>query len=728
VRDENGKVTFLVASSVLITERKKAERSVRRINRVYALLSGVRQSILREHAVEAVLPAACKIAVERGGMAMAWIGMAERPSERIRIAAHAGATPDTLSIIERLLGEEPSKNCSVTASSLKTGDIGVCNDIANEPCAESWREEALERGYRSMSALPIKVAGTVRGTLNLYSREPFFFDRMELSLLDELARDIGIALDLVEHEKERALAEGALRRAEQRFREFADNVEQVFWIREANGSRVLYASPAYEKIWRRERAALYASPDGWQDSILEQDRSHADAARRARETGAEATDTYRISRPNGEVRWIRERAFGSRDESGAVIHIVGTAEDMTESRSLEEQLRQAQKLEAIGQLAGGVAHDFNNILTIIEGFASLVAMESGLSSDGREAVHEISNAAARAAKLTRQLLAFGRKQVMQPEAVDLNETVRALSSLLQRVLGEEVQLVLDLRSGPCTAHVDASMLDQVIMNLVINARDAMPRGGELRIATFASTVERGAGDKGELQPGAYVGFSVTDSGTGIAPEDLPRIFEPFFTTKGPGKGTGLGLATVYGIVSQHRGAVFVQSAPGQGSRFDIWLPASTVPVRKPPPVSRGAAASAKRPQDAVILLVEDDPHVRALTRTVLEREGYQVCEASHGPEALRVWAGRGGHVDLLLTDMVLPAGMHGTELAAELRRQRADLPVLFMSGYSPEVAGRELAESERGHLIQKPASPRVILEAVQRMLVEQPGRASASSS
>jgi CheY-like chemotaxis protein len=354
-------------------------------------------------------------------------------------------------------------------------------------------------------------------------------------------------------------------------------------------------------------------------------------------------------------------------------------------------------------------------------------MESGLSPEGREAVHEISNAAARATKLTRQLLAFGRKQVMQPEAVDLNETIRSLSSLLQRVLGEEVQLVLDLRSGTCTAHVDASMLDQVIMNLVINARDAMPRGGELRIATFTANLERGAGDKG-LQPGAYVGFSVTDSGSGIAPEDLPRIFEPFFTTKGPGKGTGLGLATVYGIVSQHRGAVFVHSAPNQGARFEVWLPASTKPARKPAPVAGGTAASAKQPRDAVILLVEDDPHVRALTRTILEREGYTVHEATHGPEALRVWAAHGGQVDLLLTDLILPAGMHGTELASELRRQRADLPVLFMSGYSPEVAGRELAESERGQLLQKPASPRVILEAVQRLLVERPGRATASST
>ena len=728
VIDENGRVTFLVPSGVLITERKKAERSVRRINRIYALLSGVRQSILREHTVEAILPAACKIAVERGGMGMAWIGMAEHPGDRIRIAAHAGATAETLAIIERLMGSDPSQHCSVTASALSTGEVGVCNDIANDPIAASWCEEALSRGYRSMAALPIKVAQTVRGTLNLYSHESGFFNRMELGLLGELARDIGVALDLVEHEKERALAEGALRRAEQRFREFADNVEQVFWIRDADGSRVLYASPAYEKVWGRDRSTLYESPTGWRSSIVDEDLSHADAARRARETRAEATETYRISRPDGEVRWVRERAFGSRDESGSIIHIVGTAEDITDSHNLEEHLRQAQKLEAIGQLAGGVAHDFNNILTIIEGFASLIAMETNLSPDGREAIHEIINASSRATRLTRQLLAFGRKQVMQPEPVDLNETILALGSLLQRMLGEQVQLVLDLGPGPSTARVDASMLDQVIMNLVINARDAMPRGGELRIGTFASTLDRGAAEKMGLEPGAYVGFNVSDSGAGIAPEHLARIFEPFFTTKGPGKGTGLGLATVYGIVSQHRGAVFVRSAPDEGSRFDVWLPASTGAARKEAPVSRGTAIPLKQPPDAAILLVEDDPHVRGLTRTVLEREGYVVYEASHGPEALRVWSAQGGKIDLLLTDMVLPAGMNGTALASELRKQRADLPVLFMSGYSPEVAGRELTESERGHLIQKPASPRVILEAVQRALAARAERSPSRSA
>jgi CheY-like chemotaxis protein len=343
-------------------------------------------------------------------------------------------------------------------------------------------------------------------------------------------------------------------------------------------------------------------------------------------------------------------------------------------------------------------------------------MEAGLSQDGREAVHEIVNASARATKLTRQLLAFGRRQVVQPEAIDLNETIRALSTLLQRVLGEDVQLALDLETTPCTARVDASMLDQIIMNLVINARDAMPGGGELRIATFTASVERGVREKSGLEPGAYVGFRVSDTGAGIAPEHLSRIFEPFFTTKGPGKGTGLGLSTVYGIVSQHRGAVIVESAPNEGSRFEVWLPASAAPARKPAAGARAAAVPLTRPQDAVILLVEDDSHVRALTRTVLEREGYQVCEATHGPEALRVWSARGGQVDLLLTDMVMPGGMNGTALAAELRKQRPALPVVFITGYSPEVAGRELDEAERSHLLQKPASPRAILEAVRNAL------------
>ena len=728
LRGANGEVTFLVPSGVLITERKEAERGVRRINRVYAILNGVRESMLRERTVETILRAASDIAVERGGMVMAWIGMAEHPGDRLRIAAHAGATPDTLALIESLLGESPSRNCAVTAEALRTGEIGVCNDIASDPMAASWREEALSRGYRAMAALPVKVAGTVRGTLNLYSHESGFFNRLELDLLGELAHDIGLALELVERERERTVAEAALRRAEQRFREFADNVEQVFWIRDADSSRVLYASPAYEKVWRRERAALYASATGWRPFIVGEDLPHADAASRARENGVEATETYRITRPDGEVRWIRERAFVSRDESGAVIHIVGTAEDITDARSLEEHLRQAQKLEAVGQLAGGVAHDFNNILMIIEGFASMIAMETGLSADGREAVHEIISASARATKLTAQLLAFGRKQVTQPEAVDLNERIHSLNSLMEKAVGEGVQLVLDLNAASAIARVDASMLDQIVMNLVINARDAMPRGGELRIATFASAVGPEGGDRGGLEPGAYVGFSVSDTGVGIAPEVLSRIFEPFFTTKGPGKGTGLGLATVYGIVSQHRGAVYVQSVPNEGARFEIWLPASAAAARKKRGAPQSTTMARTLPKGAVILLVEDDPRVRTLTRKVLERDGHQVFEAAHGPEALRVWWAQGGRIDLLLTDMVMPAGMSGTELASQLRKQRPDLPVLFMSGYSPEVAGHELPESDRRCLIQKPASPRAIGEAVQRALAQPAGENRLTSA
>jgi len=277
-----------------------------------------------------------------------------------------------------------------------------------------------------------------------------------------------------------------------------------------------------------------------------------------------------------------------------------------------------------------------------------------------------------------------------------------------------VDVAIETAAKELAGPVDAGQLQQVISNLVMNAIQATAAGGHVKLRWYERRAEPPP-DVGGAE-GTYLCLDVADDGEGIRPENLPRVFEPFFTTKEPGKGTGLGLSTVYGIVSQHRGAVFVQSVPKHGSRFEVWLPATAAHARSPGPVARASALPLKRPQDAVILLVEDDTHVRALTRKVLEREGYQVCEATHGPEALRVWSARAGQIDLLLTDMVMPGGMNGIALASELRKQRANLPVVFMSGYSPEVAGRELSESERRHLIEKPASPRAILQAVQNAL------------
>jgi CheY-like chemotaxis protein len=346
--------------------------------------------------------------------------------------------------------------------------------------------------------------------------------------------------------------------------------------------------------------------------------------------------------------------------------------------------------------------------------AEMAAMVDNTPSEVREALHEIRAATEKAANLTRQLLLFSRRQVMQPRDLDLNEIVTSLVKMLQRIIGEDVRLQLELHPAPLILHADAGMLDQVLMNLVVNARDAMSNGGRLVIETSEKTVDEDlARLNPDAVPGRYVGLSINDTGCGIPPEILPRIFEPFFTTKEPGKGTGLGLATVYGIVKQHKGWLKVYSEPGRGTNFQIFLPASAATSADP---AQPAARPKPRGGTETILLVEDEPAVRSLTRTILERRGYKVLEAANGVEGFSVWQEHRGAVSLLLTDLVMPAGVSGQKLARQIQAEKPDLKVIFTSGYSPEIAGRELELRSGENFLQKPCSPDQLLETVRRCL------------
>jgi two-component system cell cycle sensor histidine kinase/response regulator CckA len=711
LRMELGGRTIVRGSVLDISERKAAEARIHRLNRTYAVLSEINQLIVREADTPALLAGACRIAVEKGGFQMAWIGRTDADGQ-LKVAAHAGAAPDTLNVLRPLI-EGPQPDCAFTFHALRTGERAVCNDIAGDERTRAWREAALTRNYRAIASLPLKVRSRIAGTFNLYAGEVGFFNEEELHLLDELALDIGFALEVHERELARQQAEAALRASEERFREIAETIQDIFWVTDPAKNRMLYVSPAYERIWGRTRQSLYESPRDWIEAIHPEDRERVLHATTTQQTGSRYDVEYRITRPDGQVRWIRDVAFPVRDESGQVVRLVGVARDITERRELAEQLRQAQKMEAIGQLAGGVAHDFNNILAVIMMQAGLTASVAGVSETVRDGLRQIRAAAERAANLTRQLLLFSRRQVMQPRNLDLNEAVTSLAKMLQRIIGEDVRLELHLHPGPLVARADAGMLDQVLMNLAVNARDAMPKGGKLVIETAARTLtESEAAAIPEAVPGRYVALRVTDTGCGIAPEILPRIFEPFFTTKEPGKGTGLGLATVYGIVKQHGGCIRVTSEPGRGTIFEVFLP-----VHAEAAANSGAAAQpVPRGGTETILLVEDDPAVRPLTRATLESHGYRVLEAADGVAALELWRKHRDTVALLLTDLVMPSGLSGQQLAARLRAERPQLKVIFTSGYSAEIVGRQLALGAAENFVQKPAAPEHLLETVRRCL------------
>jgi signal transduction histidine kinase len=389
-----------------------------------------------------------------------------------------------------------------------------------------------------------------------------------------------------------------------------------------------------------------------------------------------------------------------------------------ELRASHEDLRRSQKMEAVGQLAAGIAHDFNNLLAVIRGNADLGRMGAeGASREVIDCFDQITAASDRAANLTRQLLTFSRKQIMQSQPVDLAGVILNLSQMLKRLIGENIDLRCHYAPALPPVRADIGMLEQVLVNLVINGRDAMPDGGRLIITTEKVTLAAQAAlSHPEARPGDFLCMTVADSGSGIAPENLPRIFDPFFTTKEVGKGTGLGLATVYGIVKQHQGWIEVSSKVGAGTTFKIFLAALNCPR---PAVTEEAPAPGLPPRGTeTVLVVEDEQEVRAITRLILEHFGYRVLEAGSGLEALKIWETAALEVDLLLTDVIMPDGINGRRLAEKLREKKSALKVIFQSGYGGEVMGNNtnFQQETNGYFLQKPCPPRDLLCAVRRCL------------
>ena len=396
-----------------------------------------------------------------------------------------------------------------------------------------------------------------------------------------------------------------------------------------------------------------------------------------------------------------------------VVHCYGA--DITEKLNLESQLRHSQKLESIGQLAAGVAHDFNNILTIIQGHSHRLLVKCKEDPTLAKPLKELGDSARRGAALTRQLLTFSRKQHMQPQLLDVNGVIANMSDMLQRLLGDDIKLECQSDPRIPAVEADTGMLEQVIMNLSVNARDAMPKGGKLVIATSLLDVLPGyVSQHPDARPGRFVCLSVTDNGTGMTRDTLNRIFEPFFTTKEVGKGTGLGLATVYGIVKQHQGWIDVTSELCVGTTFRIHMPASDKKLEALP--EKLQSKPTVKGGNETILLVEDEPILRELARMILGDYNYRVIEAGTGVEALKVFEEHQGNVDLLLTDMVMPEGMTGRELAEELRRRKPELKVVYTSGYSSDIMGGETAVRGDYKFLQKPYAPPLLAKTVRECL------------
>lgn len=582
----------------------------------------------------------------------------------------------------------------------KSTEVLHVNPEARERFAEE-EVSALESDGVFHAAYPLKRKdGTV------------FQAEQTVTLLDPERGLEGGVVSVIRDVSEQAEAEARLRESETRFRQIAEHVDDVFWISSPDRDTMEYVSPAFERVWGRTVDELYRDPGTWLRAIHPEDRERIRAAVPTQANG-EYEEEYRIVRPDGEVCWIWERAFPVEDADGTVRRVVGVAEDITERKELEWQLTQAQKMEAVGRLAGGIAHDFNNILTVISAQSDLLLLDLE-STALQEEVELILNSAERAARLTRQLLAFSREQVLRPRVVDLNETIAGMEHLLRRVLGEDIRIRIRLGEPLPPVRVDVGQLEQVIMNLVINAREAMPGGGILEISTMQEILdtEEAAGRRG-LWPGPNVCLRVSDTGMGMEEEVRSRVFEPFFTTKRDEGGTGLGLAVSYGIVKQSGGAIHVESKPGEGTTFKIRFP----PAEDADSAADPATGDRERHRAITgrVLAVEDDPSVRRIVRRILERAGIEVEMAGDAETGLEILQESGEDIEVVLTDLVLP-GMSGRDLLEEIRERGLDPRVVVMSGYDRDSPGNRGDLPPDVEFIQKPFSPDELLEVLHAVL------------
>ena len=519
--------------------------------------------------------------------------------------------------------------------------------------------------------------------------------------LSKTARDI----------RDRKRAEAALRESHERYRTLVAATAEIVWASPPSG-----AFDTDQPGWTTFTGQTLEQHRGWGwlDAVHPEDREVSVLGW----TAAMADRTvfqmeHRLRRADGVYRHMLVRAVPVLDPGGAVKEWVGVHTDITERKALEEQFRQMQKMEAIGQLAGGVAHDFNNLLTVINGYSDLLLQALPQEDPSRKLVVEIFKAGERSAGLTRQLLAFSRQQVLAPRVLDLNDVVTDTGSMLRRLIGEDVRLTLVPASGLWPVRADPGQVEQVLMNLAVNARDAMPRGGQLTIETRnIELAEEYARSHPDARPGPHVLIAVSDTGTGMSAEVRRRVFEPYFTTKGLGKGTGLGLATVHGIVKQSGGHIGVYSEAGTGTTFKVYLP-RTEPVPGRSKSLRGLAASKGGAE--TILVVEDEGGVRALTCHVLAGLGYTVLQAGDAVEATRVAAGHAGPIHLLITDVVLP-GAGGRVVAETITGGRPGTGVLFVSGYTDDAVIRHGVLAEGVNFLQKPFSPSALSFKVREAL------------
>lgn len=563
--------------------------------------------------------------------------------------------------------------------------------------------EAQASALRALSRRTVAQLELRRSVARLRAAE-----QEKASLLQEAERSRRALLGILEDEKRTGLS---LRESEERFRQLADSIDEVFWLTDPVKSTMLYISPAYERIWGRTCASLHESPMNWAQAIHPEDRERVLAAMGAKQMRGDYDETYRIIRPDNTERWIHDRAFPVRNAQGEVFRVAGVAQDITEKKQLEAQFFRAQRLESIGTLASGIAHDLNNILAPIMMSAPLIRM-SGSTAQTDRMLDTIESSAQRGAKLVQQLLAFGRGLEGARLPIPLGPLIREMREIVQQTFAKNIAIETQLAPQLNLIVGDATQVHQVLLNLCVNARDAMPEGGRLTLAAAnVSFDETSAAMTPGARPGDFVRLTVADTGTGMTPEIIDKIFEPFFTTKEEGKGTGLGLATVLGLVKSHEGFLTLDSKLRKGTSFHVYFPVAPADAVSSAPA---ATTAALRGNGELILVVDDEANIREAMSVALRKHGYSVVAAEDGMKALAAYSERNPQIRLVISDLDMP-NMNGLTLLRILKKTSPAVPLIVSSGLTAQAdraRADELRELQPAAILSKPYTVNQLLQIV----------------
>lgn len=710
-RDAAGAPLRIIGTNLDIDETKRAGIYALRHRRLHDAIARCNIAIAQRRSVQELSDAVCRILVENGEIRMAWVGRPDEEGRRVTVAASHAFSPEAryLDGIEISLRPEDPTAHGPTATALRKGITVWVENAALDPLTTPWHARAAKSPVHGVAAIPIRQKTGPTAALTLYTDEPAFFDDTTRTLLQDMAAQFGLALDALEAERAAQEFEESFRRSEWRARAVFERAPLGIALVDSTTGRFLDSNVKFQEIVSRDGATLLGLR--WQDiTPAEELRRGIDliAPFLAGKIPIIQTEK-RYTRPDGTTVPVSLTVTRFDTPDGENPRHLIMVEDITERTELQQQLSQRQRLEALGQLTGGIAHDFNNLLTVIIGNSEALAQALG-EGDLGELAGLILTTGERAAELTGRLLTFARKQSLAPRPVRIGALVDGLLPLLRRAVPDGIELKLSARFSSRSVYADPAQLEMALLNLVLNARDAMPAGGTIEIATQHVQVGRNPAAHSELQPGRYVMLSLRDDGIGMSEETAEKAFDPFFTTKGPGQGSGLGLSMVYGFARQSGGHVEITSQLGAGSTVNLYLPATT---RSSPETAAEGEAANNGGSGETVLIVEDDAMVRKYVASQVDRLGYRTIVVPNGQSALDVLRGN-APVDLLFTDIAMDGGMDGIELARQTRLVRPDLPVLFTSGHAERHTER-LAAFE-AMLLRKPYRRKDLAESLRKAL------------